>query len=180
MSDRPPEDRPDDDARPEFGPGGYLPERASKRARKIVLRSPLGLQWVIASLAAGAVVVVAAAIFLVRAGDAPGEPFVEIGPVEALSPDSYLYEFEALVVTAAGRVRTYAVDPDDVPVYCPESRRLESADGRVWAPTGRALDGGDSLAQHPTVVVDGVVYLDPTSLEAPLPAEDRGVEPTCF
>ncbi|MTV26636.1 hypothetical protein FTX61_14610 [Nitriliruptoraceae bacterium ZYF776] len=37
---------PDDPQQtPEFGPSGYLPERASKRARKIVLRAPLGLQW---------------------------------------------------------------------------------------------------------------------------------------
>lgn len=166
--------------RPEFGPRGYLPERASQRARKIVLRSPLGLQWMIASLVAGAVVIVAAAIFLVSAGEAPGEPFVEIGPVEALAPDRYLFEFEAIVVTGAGRVRTFAVDPTDVPVFCAESRRLESEGGRVWAPTGRALDGRESLPEHPTVVVDGVVYVDPTTTEPALAPEATDPDTACF
>lgn len=165
---------------PHFGPSGYLPERAAKRARKIVLRSPLGLQWVIASVVAGVVIVVAAAIFLTQAGGPPGGPYVEVGPVDAVGDARFDGDRDLLYVGAVGKVRAFAVDPDDVPVYCAESRQLESPGGRVWSPTGRALDGGVSLREHPTVVVDGVVYVDPTrSAEVESP-EDSDPVRACF
>lgn len=171
--------RPPDDE-PEFGPGGYLPERAARRARKIILRAPLGLQWVIASVLAGAVIVVVGLVFLNRAGEPPGEPFVAVGPVEAIEDTRYDEELEVLLVGAAGRIRAFAVDGGDVPVFCVESRRLESPDGRIWHTTGRALDGGRSLSEHPAVVFDGVVHVDPTTTLPPQPSEDEDVEASCF
>ena len=70
---------------PEFGPRGYLPERASKRARKIVLRAPLGLQWIVAAVVFGLLVLVAGVVWL-NAGGPPGAPFVAAGPVSAGGP----------------------------------------------------------------------------------------------
>lgn len=165
---------------PEFGPEGYLPERAARRARKIVLRAPLGLQWVIGAIVVGLIVVVVGVVFLTSAGDPPGEPYVEIGPVEALRPARFDEQRGVLFLAASGPVRAFVIPGDTTtPVWCPDSGHLETPDGRVWSPTGRALDGGPSLAEHPTLVVDGVVYLDQTrQLPAP-PPEDRDVEPAC-
>lgn len=169
--------RPDEDA--EFGPGGYLPDKAASRARKIILRAPLGLQWVVASLLAGAVIVAAAVIFLSGATDPPGDPYVAVGPVEAIEDTRYDEDLDLLLVGAVGRIRAFAVD-EDVPVFCVESRRLESPEGRIWHPTGRALDGGEPLTEHPVVVFDGIVHVDPTSTLPAQPGEDADAEPTCF
>lgn len=163
---------------PGFGPSGYLPERASKRARKIVLRAPLGLQWVVASLVAGLVVVVAGLVFLRTAGGPPGDPFVAVGPVEEVGDASYHERLGVLLVGAAGRIRTFEVGDDQIR-FCAQSRRLESAGGRVWSLTGRGLDGQPSLDTHPTTVVDGIVYVDPTTVvEGPPPADEHPT-PAC-
>jgi hypothetical protein len=167
-------DRPPD---PSFGPSGYLPERAAKRARKIVLRAPLGLQWVIASAVAGVVVVVAGVLFLQRGGDPPPPPWRAVGTVADVAPTSALADLDALVVAAGGRVRAFA-EADDV-AYCAASNRLEASDGRVWLLTGRGLGGTTSLDEHPTLVQDGVVYVDPTRTTAgPAPSADPAT-PAC-
>lgn len=173
----PPDDGPDDG--PDYGPGGYLPERAAKRARKIVLRAPLGLQWVLGAVAAGIVLVVVGIVFLTRADEAPGPPFEAIGPHAAVGDARYLEDDGVLLVGAAGRVRAFIVEGDQVPVWCEPSGRLESADGRVWAPTGRALDGAASLDQRPVVVVDGTVYLDPTTVIRGPEPRDEDPTPAC-
>jgi hypothetical protein len=162
---------------PGFGPSGYLPDRAARRARKIVLRAPLGLQWVAASLVAGLVVLVAGLLLLGRAGEAPGDPWVPIGPVEELADSVYDPSSGILVVTVAGRVRAFAAA--DGVRYCAASNRLEHPDGRVWALTGRAFAGGGSLAPVPTLTVAGTAYLDPTTVGTPLDPVDDPAEPGC-
>ncbi len=170
-------DRDPELERPAFGPSGYLPERAAKRARKIVLRAPLGLQWVIASLVAGLVVVVAGVLFLQRGAEPPPAPWVQVGAVEDLHPAHLDPGLEVLVVTGGGRVRAF-VHADDV-AYCPASNRLEAADGRVWSLTGRGFAGVPSLEEHPTQLHDGEVYVDPTvSVPGPAPTTDE-VAPGC-
>ncbi|WP_130648654.1 hypothetical protein [Egicoccus halophilus] len=157
-------------ARPEFGPSGYLPERASKRARKIVLRAPLGVQWIVASVLAGLLVLVAGVLFLQRSGDPPSAPWVAVGELDALAASAPLDDLDAVLVAAGGRVRAFA----DVPgvTYCPSSNRLEDGE-QVWNLTGRGLGGAPSLDEHPTVVHDGVVYLDPTrTVPGPSPVAD--------
>ena len=162
---------------PSFGPSGYLPERAAKRARKIVLRAPLGVQWIVASVLAGVVVVVAGVLFLQRSAEPPPEPWAAIGAVEEVAPTRVVTDLDALVVAAGGRVRAFAA-VDDVR-YCAESNRLEAPDGRVWNLTGRGFAGTDSLDEHPTLVQDGMVYVDPTrTVPGPSPSDDP-VEPAC-
>lgn len=171
----------DDDRRPaeqpEFGPSGYLPERASKRARKIVLRAPLGAQWIVASLVAGVVVVIAGVWFLLSAGAAPEEPWVAVAEVEDVGRALALADRDVLLVTGAGRIRAFA-DAGEV-AFCADSNRLESPDGRVWSLTGRGFAGATSLSEHPTTLHERTVYLDPT-VEVPGP-EPRVevVEPGC-
>lgn len=155
------------DETPEFGPGGYLPDRASRRARKIVLRAPMGIQWVIGSLVVGLVVVVAG-WFALR-DTTPSAPFVEVpaelveapGGVALWSPPGVADE--ALVVTVGSRTRVFAWPGDQLPVVCEESGLLEAADGAAWRLTGRGVGGTPSLAEHPLIVDDGVLYADPTT-----------------
>ena len=166
------------DEDPRFGPGGYLPDRAARRARKIMLRAPLGLQWIVASAVAGLVVLGAGLLFLRSADEPPGEPFVAAADVAAVEPALDVADLGVLLVVG-GRIRAFPLD-DSRLRWCPDSGHIESASGRVWSPTGRALDGGESLASHPTVIHDGTVYVDPTRLEPgpPSAAGDR-VEPRC-
>jgi hypothetical protein len=163
---------------PEFGPRGYLPERAAKRARKIVLRAPLGMQWIVASLLAGVVVVVAGVLLLTRGAGVPGAPFVEVGPVADIAGEVVFdQEHEVLLVGLGGRVRAFDA-PAEVS-YCPASRRLEDGAGRVWALTGRGTGGEPSFQERPTRTVDGLLYLDPTAAApAPTPS-DEVVPPGC-
>lgn len=163
---------------PEFGPSGYLPQRAAQRARKIILRAPLGIQWVVASLVAGVVVVAAGVAFLVGAGGAPSEPFEPAASLAELTPAAVSDVGDGvLLVRGAGRVRAFA-DADGV-TYCAASNRLEAGDGRVWSLTGRGQGGTASLAEHPSQVHDEVVYVDPTSrVPGPAPT-DEVAEPGC-
>ncbi len=169
----------DDDRAPadelEFGPSGYLPERASKRARKIVLRAPLGAQWMIAAMVAGVVVVIAGIVFLQQSSGAPDDPWVpttEVAAIEGATVTEVTGEGGVLLVTGAGRVRAFA-DAGEL-TYCQPTNRLESADGDVWTLTGRGLGGAASLEEHPTLIHDGFVYLDPTRI---LPGPDASSEP---
>lgn len=166
------------DADPEFGPSGYLPERAAKRARKIVLRAPLGLQWVIASLLAGVVVLVAGVVFLQTRDSAPPEPFVAVGDVQELPATRYDPDLDALIVTVTGRVRAFA-GAQDVD-HCAANNRLEAADGTgIWSLTGRGLDGTPSLDEHPTLVTGGVLYVDPTRTVPAPPPDDEPAARGC-
>lgn len=162
---------------PEFGPSGYLPDRAARRARKIILRAPLGMEWIVASLVAGVVVVAAGVVFLTSSGGPPGEPYVPIGPVAGLPAAGPLEQVDAFVVTTTGRPRAFAETPADLR-YCAATRQLEAATG-VWSLTGRGLGGAESLREHPTVVADGVLYVDPTTTVPGPTADDRVPERGC-
>ena len=168
-----------DDDRPEFGPSGYLPERASKRARKIVLRAPMGLQWIIGSAVVALGVLVAGILFLQTSDEPPGDPFVEVGPLVSIADATPLPAYDAVASRAAGRLRVFVVPPGtEIPDWCEAERHLTTS-GRVWGPTGRALDGGRSLDELPSVVFEGVVYIDPTStIPGPAPVTED-VVPGC-
>lgn len=165
-----------DDA-PGFGPSGYLPDRAARRARKIVLRAPLGLQWVVASLIAGVVVLVAGVVLLGRGGDAPGAPWVSLGAVEMLPPSGTDGPTGLLVINVAGRVRAF--DAPAGVTYCPASNRLEHPDGRIWALTGRGFAGTPSLVPYPTLTVSGIAHVDPTAAGTPFDPVGDLAAPGC-
>ncbi len=161
---------------PDFGPGGYLPDRASRRARKIVLRAPMGIQWVIGSLVVGVVVVVAG--WLALRDTTPQAPYVEVPAAVVDAPEGVAIwrpdgtSGEVLVVTGSNRPRVFAWEGTEPPVLCSESGLLE-APGGAWRLTGRGLGGTPSLSEHPLVVDDGVLYVDPTTtIEAPAPDPD--------
>jgi hypothetical protein len=165
------------DAAPGFGPRGHLPDRAARRARKIVLRAPLGLQWVVASLVAGLVVLVAGLLVLDRAGSPPGPPWEPIGAVETLPASSWDPATGVLVVHVGGRVRAF--EAPEGTAYCEPSNRLEHPDGRVWALTGRAHAGFASLPPVATLTVSGIAYLDPAAIGTPLDPLGTPASPAC-
>lgn len=169
----------DDTPSPDFGPGGYLPEKASKRARKIVLRAPLGVQWIVAAAVFGAVVLAGGLLWLNTAGP-PGPPYVEAGPVDPTAGPTVvqLEGVDAWLVTGAGPPMAVVGEQVEHLSWCEESRRLESRDGRVWTSTGRGHDT-PSLATHPLVVHDGVAYVDPTSVRPGTRPSETAAIPAC-
>lgn len=161
---------------PEFGPSGYLPGRAAKRARKIVLRAPLGLQWIVASVVFGATVLVAGLLFL-RSSGPPGEPYVAtVALADVVADVEALPEVEGTLVLAGGKVTVLATTKDLT--YCAEARRLLGVDGGVWGVDGRGY-GVPSLRRYATTVHDGVVYVDPTTRLAAPPPGDATELPDC-
>lgn len=174
-------DEPRED--PEFGPSGYLPERASKRARKIVLRAPLGLQWVVGSLVVGLVVVVAGVLLLNRPATPPPAPFaaLDLG-LDALAPAQQVTldgsPDPVLVVASGGLPRAFVLPDGPTPQWCDRSGLLE-APGAAWRPTGRGVQGTASLAELPSTVLDGVLYVDPTRPATPASPDRGGPTPAC-
>jgi hypothetical protein len=170
---------------PEYGPPGYLPPRAAKRARKIVLRAPLGLQWAIAAVVAGVLVLGAGAVALVLMSRPPGAPFVAAGPLSAIDARgagtvATAAGDDVLVLRAAGGVRAF-VAPEQPVVWCAASRHLESADGDVWEPDGQLIGGsGESLTPLPFEVHDGVLYVNPSAGDRPVaPRPAAAASPAC-
>jgi hypothetical protein len=143
----------------------------------VVLRAPLGLQWVVASLAFGVVVLIAGVVFLTRSG-APEAPWVAIGALDGLGDATLVDSVDSYVVTVGGPVLAFADAGERGLTWCPTSRRLQGRGGEVWSVTGRGL-GVASLPRHPVTVHDGTVYVDPTVTDpGPRPA-DRSEAPVC-
>lgn len=169
--------------RPAFGPRGYVPPQAAKRARKIVLREPMGLGWPVAAVVAGLAVMALGAVFLLTRTGPPGPPFQAVVALADVDPRGAVIVAadtgEVLVVRAGGPVRTFAAPGVELS-YCPASKRLEGDGGAVWALDGRHLGGpGSSLAPLRSQVHDGTVYVDVDHpLTAP-PAATVGAEPAC-
>lgn len=164
---------------PDFGPGGYLPERASRRARKIVLRAPMGVQWILGTVVAGVIIIGAGLLWLAQSDDPPGSPWVAVVEVDELGDDLLVHALDVLVV-ATGRPRAFvgwsALGLD----WCADSGRIEGANGQVWSATGRALTAGTrSLEQHPTLVVDGILYVDPSVTAVGPDPRVTDPEPAC-
>lgn len=166
------------DREAEFGPSGYLPGRAAKRARKIVLRAPLGMAWIVAAALLGAVVLVAGWVFLSGASAPPAAPFVAVGAPPGLDEAEVLEDLDVLVVSA-GRVRAFAGAEELGLSYCARRGHIEGSQGRTWSLTGRGFGGVASLEEHPTVIHGDVLYLDPTRTLAAPPPLDEPAPPSC-
>jgi len=168
---------------PAFGPRGYLPERAARRARKIVLREQMGLGWPLAAVAAALLVAGVGVTFLARSGP-PDDPLRAAGPLAEVAAGTAGVVAvegggEVLVVRAGGRVRTFA-PPDGTVRWCEDSSRLEAADGRVWTLDGILVGGdGGGLRAVPSSVYGDTVYADVTSPGRDLPADPGGETPAC-
>lgn len=169
---------------PEFGPGGYLPPKASKRARKIVLREQMGFGWPLAAVGASLLVLIAGGAFLYLSTRPPSEPFLPVQLLAEVPADGIAYgstvdppAAQAVLVRADGPLRAFQAEGEIQ--WCPESRRLETADA-AWTSDGRLVFGeGESLQPLRSVVYDGVIYVDfysePLPRPPPAPAGDPPV-----
>jgi len=144
----------------------YLPPRAA-RARKLILRTQLGLPWVIAALAFAGLILLAGAFFLVQTGR-PGPPWVRVGPASAFQPTSVL-QIQApdgrLVVVDRrdGLLRTFQAPDGPCAVEAAgESGFSRPCTGQEWdadgVPTHPA--GGAALRRVPAQVARGDLYVD--------------------
>lgn len=170
---------------PEFGPGGYLPPKAAKRARKIVLREQMGFGWPMAAVAAALLVAIAGGAFLYSFTRPPAYPFIEMQPLTdvpvggAAMIEATAGPVPALVVRAGGTLRTFHAQDGSIR-WCAESARLETADG-AWLPDGTLVYGDvlRSLVPLRSTVHDGVIYVDFESEIAPPPPALGDEPPVC-
>jgi hypothetical protein len=155
-------------ARPQPPPGrvAWLPPRAA-RARKLILRTRLGLPWILAALAFAALILVAGGVLLVRSGR-PADPWVRLGPVAAFpagqvsqapAPDG-----RALVVDRrdAG-LRVFLAEPGPCPVQAAGAGFARPCQGRRWDGEGRPAGAGPALRRVPVQLAHGDLYVDPAA-----------------
>jgi hypothetical protein len=150
---------------PDYGPRGYLPPKAAKRARKIILREPMGLQWAIAAVIAGMLVLAAGGVLLLLRSGPPAAPFAAVGEIAQIDPRGAGTLAAdggraVLVLRGAGGVAVFD-DPGTPLRWCAPRSRLIADTGAVWQADGRLVGGtGRSLARVPAQVHDGVLYVD--------------------
>lgn len=167
----------------DYGPRGYLPERAAKRARKIVLREQLGVGWITASVIAGVLLLATGVAFVLSQTGPPGPPFVEAVALDEVSPSSTARVEAAgtavVIVRAGGGLRSYLA-PAGAVRYCPDSGHLEGDDDSVWTREGRLIGGpGESLEPVPAQAHAGTIYVDPSAPGPPPAPDDQGARPQC-
>jgi hypothetical protein len=150
-------------------PGGrrtaYLPPRAA-RARKLILRTQLGLPWVIAALAFAGLILLAGSFFVFQSGR-PGAPWVRVGPASAFQPTSVLQvnapDGRIVVVDRRdGLLRTFEAPEGACPVEAAgEAGCSRPCSGQTWDADGVPEQRGDQpLRRVPARVARGDLYVE--------------------
>jgi hypothetical protein len=125
-------------------------------------RGTLGIQWVIAAVAVGLVLVLATTYAWVR-GARPEEPFRPVGAVESFPLETAREVLDGVFVGRTSSGQPYAVaQPSPV---CPlevAPRGYRDCAGVAYGYDGRPLGPGDSLPRLPLEVYRGDVFVDPT------------------
>jgi hypothetical protein len=176
-------ERPENADEAEFGPRGYVPPKAARRARKIVLREPMGLGWPIAAVVAGVALAVLGAVFLFTQVGPPQAPYEPVAELSTVDPRGAVLvgadPGQVLLVRAGGPLRAFVAPEADV-AFCPGSKLLEGAGGTVWTLEGRLLAGpGESLAPLRVQVHEGMVYVNTAEPLPPLPETRVDVGALC-
>jgi hypothetical protein len=156
---------PDAQQRPERT--AYLPPRAAK-ARKLILRTQLGLPWLLAATAVAGVILVAGVLLLARGGR-PGSPWVAVAAVTAFPPGS-LTEVEApgpagrvvLVDRRAGDLRAFVGPKAACPLQPDGHGFRRGCTGQAWDADGAPhTPRTQALTRVPTRFARGDLYVDP-------------------
>ena len=141
---------------------GYLPRKAAQR--KIVIRAELGKPWMLASLVAGAGILLLGATFLLSGPDRPGEPYVEQGRLTRYAEG----DVTPLADGSGWLDRRDGIRAIDGPVrYCPPDGGWVDEEGQRYDATGYAASGSEGLAIRRVTVVDGRVYVHPSGTRVP-------------
>lgn len=141
---------------------GYLPRRAANR--KILIRSQLGLPWLVSALAFGVAILVAGAAYLLLRPTTPGPPYVDQGPLSRYADG----EVTALLDGSGWLDRRTGLTAigDDV-AFCPSDGGWVDAETGRYDEAGRRVGGGDGLLLLPTRAASGRVFVDPTAGRRP-------------
>ncbi len=147
----------------------YLPPRAAK-ARKLILRSQLGLPWLLAATLVAGVILVAGVLLLVKGGR-PGAPWVRVDQLTAFPPGVLT---EIGPARLGGRVVVVDRRDGDLRVFVgPAGACPVAADGRGFTrPCTRQSWSADGtprtpdtprLSRVPTRLAGGDLYVDPSA-----------------
>ena len=157
---------------PPSGRYAYLPPRAV-RARKLILRTQLGLPWLLAAVAV-ALLILVAGVVLLRAGGRPGAPWVRVGRLPAAG--GQVSELpgpagrDVVVDRRGGRLRAFLVAPGACPVVAGAAGGLaRPCAGQAWRADGVGERGAPDLLPVRALVSGGDLYVDPHPLRRPSP-----------
>ena len=153
------------DPRPETPRTAYLPPRAAK-ARKLILRTQLGLGWLLAASLFAVVILVAGTLLLAKGGR-PGAPWVRVAAVAAF-PEGSVTEVPAatgrvvvVVDRRAGLVQAFLAEPGPCPVTAAGPGFARPCQGAAWDAGGRPRrTGTPALRRAPVRFARGDLYVD--------------------
>jgi hypothetical protein len=158
-------------AREETGRGeriAYLPPRAA-RARKLILRSQLGLPWLLGAVAVAGVILVAGVVLLLGTRN-PGAPWARL-EVATRFPEGAVTQSAGpagtvAVVDRRGGLRVFLARSGPCPVDGDGAGFIRSCDGAAWdaegRPRGEGAASGEPLRWVPAQLHDGSVWIDPS------------------
>jgi nitrite reductase/ring-hydroxylating ferredoxin subunit len=151
----------------------YLPPRAGK-ARKLILRSQLGLPWMLAAILFGLVILVAGVLFLVKGGR-PGAPWQRVAPVTRFADGAVtqapLRAGEVVVVDRrGGTLRAFLAPSGSCPVTGAPGGFARPCTGQAWdqagAPVGsQGTSSPPPLRAMPATVAKGDLYVNRRAAE---------------
>jgi nitrite reductase/ring-hydroxylating ferredoxin subunit len=148
----------------------YLPPRAGK-ARKLILRTQLGLPWILAAIAFGLVILVAGSLFLLKGGR-PGAPWQRVAPVTRFADGAVtqapLRPGEVVVVDRRGTLRAFLAPAGRCPVVGTPNGFARPCVLQAWDQEGRPIrvpssgpTGAPPLRALPATVAKGDLYVNP-------------------
>jgi len=147
----------------------YLPPKAGK-ARKLILRSQLGLPWMLAAILFGLLILVAGTLFLVKGGR-PGAPWQRVAPVTRFADGAVtqtpLRSGEVVVVDRrGGTLRAFLAPSGPCPVVGTRSGFARACAQQAWDQSGEPVSGQGMpapLRPLPATVAKGDLYVNPRS-----------------
>jgi hypothetical protein len=149
----------------------YLPPRAAK-ARKLILRSQLGLPWMLTAALFGVVILAAGTLFLVKGGR-PGVPWVRLGPLTRFADGAVTQvagpSGQVVVVDRRGSPRAFMLAPGACPVVGAGSGFARPCAGQAWDSGGRpaaapgraAGPAPPPMRPVPLQIARGDLYINP-------------------
>ncbi len=170
-----------DESQPEPERIAYLPPRAVK-ARKLILRSQLGVPWIVVAALFGLLILGAGTLFLVRSGH-PGAPWTRVAALDALpagavtqvpapatAPDGTV----VVVDRRAGALRTFLVPAGPCPVTGSASggfarpclQQTWSAAGIPTPSQGAGAPSPQRLTPVPFQLAQGQLYVNLSGVSA--------------